>query len=125
MARYDKYDPISGGYRAQLNADLTATEDTGTGNPLMVSLNASGKVVVGAALATTPGRGVLCTTKNMKAGDVVDVMTDGEVVEMSGTAAGAIVTGVTTTGVTDDVAVDATHLAVGYTVESTRMVVRV
>lgn len=124
MARYDKYDPITGGYRASLAADLVATEDTGAGNPLMVSINASGLVVPGAT-AVTDIRGVLCTTKNLKAGAIVDVMTDGEIVEMANIAAGAVITGLNTTGVIDDVAASATQFRLGWAVEATRFIVRV
>lgn len=123
MARYDKYDPKDGGFRAQLAADLPATTATGTGNPLGVGLNASGKVVPGAGQSGIVG--VLCTTRAMKAGDVVDVMKDGEIVEMAAVAAGTLVTSLTTTGVTDDVAADATHIRVGHTVEATRLIVGV
>jgi len=124
LARYDKVDPVSGGFRAPLNADLTATSKTGTGNPLMVTINGSGRVVVGAT-ATTDIRGVLCTTEDKKAGDIVDVMTSGEIVEMAGIAAGAVITGLNTTGVIDDLAADATHFRLGWAVEAERFIVRV
>lgn len=129
MARYDKYDPFAGGFRALLNADLVATEDTGTGIPVGVTLNSSGKVVVGGA--TEPGEpilGVLCTTKNLKANDVVDVMTDGEIVEMpSATFVAGSVVWSGTNGVLDVTApaAGANKCRVGYIVELGRMVVRV
>lgn len=123
MARYDKYDPVSGGFRAPLNADLPATSKTGNGNPLMVTINGSGRVVPGAAATTV--RGVLCTTEDKKAGDIVDVMTSGEIVEMADVAAGALLTGLNTTGVVDDVAPSATQFAVGWCVEATRAIIRV
>lgn len=123
MARYDKYEPKAGGFRAPLAADLVATTDQGTGNPLGVGLDVNGRVVPGAGQSGIVG--VLITTKNMKAGDIVDVMTAGEIVEMAAVAAGTMVTALTTTGVTDDNATDATHLPVGFTVEATRLVVRV
>ncbi len=124
MARYDKYNPISGGFRAPLAADLTATEDTGAGNPVGVGLNASGRVVVGPG--TSGIVGVLCTTKNLKAGDVVDVMTHGEIVEMATpfTVAGDEVVVTTATGVLGQGAVGAGVLRVGHTVEAGRLVVR-
>jgi hypothetical protein len=124
MARIDKYDPHSGGFRAPLNADLPATSKTGAGNPLMVSINGSGRVVAGAASIDLV-RGVVVTTEDKKAGDIVDVMTAGEVVEMANTAAGAVLTGLTTTGEIDDIAPDATHLRVGWCVEATRGVIRI
>jgi hypothetical protein len=60
----------------------------------------------------------------MKAGEIVDIMTDGDIVEMAGVAAGSLVTAATVGGVVDDVAADATHWPVGFTVEATRLVVR-
>jgi hypothetical protein len=133
LARYDKYDPISGGFRAKLAADLAATEDTGTGVPVGVSLNASGQVQVGGGTDGTnygdPLIGVLCTTKNLKAGDVVDVMTEGEIVEMPSATfvAGSTVFAVGTTGALDITAPAAvgTKTRVGYIVEVGRLVVRV
>lgn len=124
MARYDKYDPKSGGFRAPLAADLAATEKTGNGNPVGATLDANGRVLTAAA-GNTGTVGVLCTTKDMKAGDIVDVMTDGEIVEMADVAAGTIITNTEATGVIDDVAVAAGVVRVGHTVEATRLVVRV
>ena len=60
MARYDKYDPISGGFRAPLAANLTLTN--GNFGPKAVSLNSSGKVVVGTA-GTTGLVGILERTQ--------------------------------------------------------------
>lgn len=122
MARYDKYEPKAGGFRAPLAADLPATSKTGNGNPLGATLDANGRVVF-AGITADNLRGVVVTTKALKAGDVVDVMNGGEIVEMAGTAAGATVTS-TAAGVIDDVAADATHFKVGFTVEATRLVVR-
>lgn len=123
LARYDKYDPNVGGFRAPLAADLTATEKTGNGNPLPVGLDVNGRVVAGAGAAGSVSGtvGLLCTTRDMKAGDVVDVMNFGEIVEMAGTVAGtryaALANG--TIG-----APGAGLLNVGWTVEATRLVVR-
>lgn len=122
MARYDKYEPKSGGFRAPLAADLSATSKAGNGNPKGCTLDTNGRVVF-TGITAANFRGVVCTTKDMKAGDIVDVMTDGEIVEMAATVAGATVT-TDATGVIDDVAADASHFNVGFTVESTRLVVR-
>lgn len=119
MARYDKVDPISGNVRAALAADLAKTAP---GNPLGVGLDSSGRVVAGAGNSGIVG--VLCTTRDMKAGDIVDVMTNGEIVEMAGVTAGTVLTANTGTGVLAVTAADATHQAVGFTVEATRLVVR-
>jgi hypothetical protein len=65
----------------------------------------------------------VCLTKALKANDIVDVMQDGEIVELTGLVAGdeywAVATG---EGIT---ATQAAGLRkVGWTVEATRLVVR-
>lgn len=122
MARYDKYDPISGGTRAPLAADLAATASTGNKNPIGVGLDTNGRVVPGAG--NTGIVGVLVTTRAMKAGDIVDVMSLGDVVEMAGVTAGTIITADTTSGALGTTAASATKTPVGHTVEATRLVVR-
>ena len=120
MARYDKYEPHAGGFRAPLAADLSKTSG---GNPIGVGLNNLGQVVPGAGNSGV--KGVLCTTRDMKAGDVIDVMTNGEVVEcVAPIVAGTTITADTTTGALDVTAADATHVAIGFTVEAARLVVR-
>jgi len=97
VARYDKYDPKDGGFRAPLAANLNATSKTGAGNPVGVGLDAQGRVVVGAG--NTGIVGALVTTKNMVAGEIVDVMKDGEIVEMAAPAvAGSVISVVDATG---------------------------
>lgn len=119
--RYDKYDPISGGERAQLNADLSKTSG---GNGIGVGLNSSGLVVPGAG--NTGIIGVLVTTRDMKAGDTVDIMRSGECVEAaSPIVAGTIITADTTTGALGVTAASATKVAIGHAVEATRLVVNV
>jgi hypothetical protein len=123
MARIDKYDFNDGGFRAPLAADrakLNGLVTTATG-PLGVGLDSSGRVVLGAG--NTGVVGVLVLTEDKKAGDVVDVMTDGEITDCGGTA-GTIYTADTTTGVIGTTAADATHTRVGHTVEAGRLVVR-
>jgi hypothetical protein len=119
MSRYDKYDNLSGGFRAPLNADTSKNAD----NPIGVGLNSSGKVVVGAG--NTGIIGVLVLTRDMKAGDVVDVMTSGEVVEcVAPLVAGTAITADTTTGALGVSAASATKTPIGFTVEATRLIVR-
>jgi hypothetical protein len=143
MARYDKYDPISGGFRAILNADLVLTNGAFVG---AVSLNASGLVVAGTAgqsgcvgvVVKNVARGPItqwATTSlgtanpsapiGAMAGDVVDIMTSGEINDLDTTAfpAGskiyAAASGaLSTTGGTGKV-------LVGHTVEAGRLIVRV
>jgi len=126
VARYDKYDPYDGGFRAALAVDWLSTDlDTVIG----VSLNASGKLVKGTAGQSGPC-GVVVLTKAHKAGHIVDVMTDGEIVDFTvsgrpSVAFAAAVAGtafyVATTG-----AISATNTGfpVGWTVEAARLVVR-
>lgn len=119
MARYDKYNPISGGSRARLAADWAKADE---GIPFAVSLDANGRVVKGTA-GQSGIFGVLVVDKTAsttipakKAGDVVDVMRSGEIVEVAGIPAGTAVyaaaTGALSAGVLGD-------RAVGTTVEST------
>lgn len=117
MARIDKYDPVDGGFRAPL-----AGAWTGSATPKGVGLDANGRVVVGAGQSGLVA--VVCQPKNMVAGAPVDNMTDGELVEFSG-AAGTAYTANTTTGVISSAAASATQIPVGYTVEATRLIVRV
>lgn len=122
MARYDKYDPISGGFRAPLNADWDDTNDIG--KPFGVGINSSGRVVKGAGQSGVRGL-LIVDAKGKKAGDIVDVMTNGEVVYSTGDVATALAAGtryVANTGT--GVLATATGTEIGYTVEATRLVVR-
>lgn len=85
MSRYDKYDPYDGGYRATLNAAIVAAD---AGKLRAVSLNASGRAVIGGS-ALTDLRGIICPTEAMPATASIDVMTDGEVAEPTTTAGAA------------------------------------
>lgn len=117
MARIDKYQPVAGGFRAPLNAAYT-----GAVAPIAVGLNSSGRVVAG------PGQtgivGVVCSPYDKAAGDIVDVMTAGELVEFGGVA-GTPYTANTTTGVITSGAASETQVLVGFTVEADRLIVRV
>ena len=115
--RYDKYDPISGGFRAPLDADVDAAD-----TPVGVGLNSTGEVVVGAG--QTGIVGVLWLSADKTAGTAVDVMTSGEMVEMTGLAAGAVVCADTTTGAINDDTPSATKVPVGFTVDASRLIVR-
>jgi hypothetical protein len=126
MARYDKYDPVSGGFRARLAADWAAAD----GVPIGVGLDANGHVVPGAGTSGVIGVLVLVSaqTGRGKANDVIDVMTHGEIVELTdaqvgGTlAAGIPIYADNTSGALNIVGTGATK--VGYTVELDRLVVR-
>lgn len=138
MARYDKYDPMSGGFRAPIAANFgyTASAPDKTHADLnklfAVALNGSGQVVKFGSGATAFA-GVMVLTRPMAAGDIVDVMTDGEIVELVDAeilAADTLGTGQALFG---DVSTATGQLAatsatgdfyVGRTVESTRLIVR-
>lgn len=121
--RYDKYDPVSGGFRAPLAAAVVLAD---AGKPFGVGLNTSGQVVRGAG--NTGIVGVLIVTRAMAAGEIVDVMTHGECVEgtlSDGTT--ALTAGTAYYGVPADGTLSATATAnkkLGHTVEATRLVVR-
>jgi len=126
MARYDKYDPYSGGFRAPLAADWAVAD---YGVPFAVGLDANGRVVKGAgnsgivAVLVVDGNvvgGVLRGTAKL-AGDIVDCMTSGEIVDCAGLVAGDAYGG-TPTG---PLASTAGLPQVGHTVEAGRLVVRV
>src|SRR5580765_3158097 len=116
MARIDKYNPVSGGFRAPLLAAYT-----GSPNVIGVGINNAGKVVVGGGI--TGVIGVICIPLNKNAGDIVDVMTDGEIVQ-AGLVVGTLYTANTTTGVLSSGAPSASQTPVGWTVEADRLIVR-
>jgi hypothetical protein len=121
MARYDKYDPISGGFRAPLAADWA---DNQKGIPFGVTLDGNGRVVKVSAVDTA--RGVLVIDQAKVAGDIVDVMTAGEIVECTGLAAGTeYYTHTDATLVNTAPGAGVNKVRVGTTVEAARLVVRV
>lgn len=139
MAKYDKYDPIAGGFRAPLAADLSF-DTAGQFGPKAVSLNTAGRVVVGTAgnsgfvgvvvknVPMTPRLGNISGQVNAgvpiggKAGDIVDIMTSGEIVGLTGLTAGTAYYA-KADGTLSATAGDGPY--VGTTVEATRLVVRI
>jgi len=117
VARFDKYDPISGGFRAPLNFDVASGD---VGKIIGVGLNANGRIVKGAG--NTGVRGVICPTQPMAAGDIIDTMTSGEIVDVTGLAAGTVYYTAAADGA---VSTTNTGTHVGHTVEAERLVVRV
>lgn len=128
MARYDKYEPKGGGFRAPLAADMT---DAQVDTLLGVGLDVNGRAVVGGG--NTGVVGVMAMPRRLNARDIADIMTNGDVVELPtaltagsrvySTAAGDITTAADTGG-TAPVA----NKPVGYVVgdrNGTRLVVRV
>ena len=130
-ARYDKYDPISGGFRGMLAADITPAAD-GTYGPVAVSLNSSGKVVVGTAGPSgLVGIMVVNRWKDFppKTGEIVDIMTSGEIVFEGGSSFDpGIPVYVTPAGVLTDEDEDVSnnpYTQIGWTTHDDRLVVRV
>lgn len=141
-ARYDKYEPISGGFRAPLGADLTF-DAAGHFGPKAVSLNASGQAVVGTA-GQSGGVGILIKNVPLypnlgnvagavnaavpiggKAGNIVDIMTDGEIVGVTGLVAGTTYYAAADGTLTNTApAAGVNGYRVGHTVEADRLVVR-
>lgn len=122
--RFDKYDPVSGGFRAPLFAardKASGAVGGGAAAAIGVGLDANGRVVAGAG--QTGIVGVLCPSSDMVAGDIGDVMTDGEIVDFGGVA-GTVYSADTTTGVISAAAPSATKQQVGFTVEGGRLIVR-
>lgn len=117
MARIDKVAAGVGNFRAPLNANVT-----GGAAPLGVGLNASGRVVAGAGVTGIVG--IIVCPYDKVAGDPIDVMDRGELVEFGGTA-GTVYTANTTTGVISNGAASATQKVIGHTVEGDRLIVRV
>lgn len=119
MSRIDKYDPVDGGFRAKL-AFAPAV-----GVALGVGLDATGKVVAGAG--ATGVVGVICPSSVLAINDVIDVMTHGEIVDVTGLAAGTSYYGAAADGVVaaGAPAVGVNSAKIGYTVEAWRLIVRV
>ena len=139
MARYDKYDPISGGFRAKLAANLSLTDGSFIGG---VSLDSSGRVVPGTGGQTgivgvvvknaarqpiAPFAGGMGAPNpnapiGAMAGDVVDIMTSGEIVDLDTTnfPAGTAIYA----GASGKLSNNNTGTKVGWTVEDGRLVVR-
>ena len=137
MARYDQVEPHVGIVRAPLAANLTL-DAHGEFGPIAVSLDANGRVVVGTEgqsgfvgvlvknVPVVPaGRFTAAQVVNnwmgARAGDVVDIMTQGQILEVTGLAAGSAIYAVPATGVLTTTA--SGNVRVGFTVEAGRLVV--
>lgn len=127
VSRIDKYEPMGGGFRAPLNAAIPLAD---VGKIIGVSLNGSGKVVYGAAAAAGI-KGVINPVHAMGAGEIIDVMTDGEIVECTlndGTTAltaGTDYYATATAGTGGITATATSNQYIGHTVENDRLIVRV
>lgn len=121
MARYDKYDGRSGGFRAPLAADWA---DNQKGIPFGITLDGNGRVVKVSAVDTA--KAVLVIDRAMSAGDTVDCMTHGEIVDCTGLSAGTeYFTAADGTLTATAPGTGVNKVRVGTSVEATRLVVRV
>lgn len=122
MSRFDKYDPVSGGFRAPLDAAISSSD---VGKIFAVALNNTGEVIR-TGIATSMIVGVIVPHKAFAAGDVIDVMTAGEIVEATETAGTAFTAGTPVYGHADGTVNDTATSGklVGFTVELDRVVVR-
>jgi len=124
VARYDKYDPVSGGFRAP---SAIAWVEADLAKIFAVGLDTSGNVVKGGG--NTGIIGVIVLTKAKAIGEIVDVMTSGEIVGAAlsdgttGLTAGTAYYGVIASGLLSATAT--ANKKVGHTVEAGRLVVRV
>ena len=124
IPRFDKYDPVSGGFRAPLAAAILATDKD---KIQAVSINSSGQVAIGGA-AETAIIGVIIAGRAMAAGDVIDVMTHGEIVGALTTAGAAFVTGAivsVASGASTGLVASAAGKVIGRVIEADRLVIRV
>lgn len=128
MARFDKYDPVSGGFRAKLGDAIVSGD---VGGVIGVRIDTNGLVKKGTG-ATTPAdvRGVICPTRTMAVGDPIDVMTSGEIVDVDTIAGTGLTAGevayVNTTSANSGLLTDSatTNAKVGHMVEAWRLIVR-
>lgn len=116
MARYDKYSGVTGGFRAE------AAEDQDPDNfdlVLGAGLDANGRMLLGdPANSGYVGVCIVDRTKR-RAGNIQDIMTDGEIVDVEG-----LDPGTTYYLGADGTLGEAGRYKVGHTVESWRLVVR-
>lgn len=127
MARFDKYEPHVGGFRARLNADWL---DADVGKIIAVSLNANGRIVKGNPVGSSGLKGVVALGMARKAGHPVDVMQFGEILDVvdddvAGTlGAGLNVFALGTTAAGTLTLTATSNVYVGHMVEIDRLVVR-
>lgn len=118
MANYEKYDGKAGGHRAVLEEDWKVED---LKKVIGVGFNASGNLVVGEG--TTGLVGVLVLTEAWKAGDTVDPMQHGEIVDFMPSTPGTKYYADPVTGVVNATAGAGKHF-VGYTGKAGHLFVR-
>lgn len=117
MSRYDKYSGVTGGFRAEA---AEAADPADYDVVLGAGLDANGRVLQGVP-SNSGFKGVTIRDRTKRrAGDILDIMTHGEIVDVDGLAAGTTyyLQGDGTLGAAE------TRYHVGHTVEAWRLVVR-
>jgi hypothetical protein len=122
MARFDKIEPHVGSFRAPLGFQPVAAD---VGKIYAVDINGSGAVIK--SVAGTACRGVICLSSMIPQGKPIDVMTDGEIVDILDATSG--VTGFAAgaepkAGAAGVLDVAAAGKSIGWFVQSWRLVVR-
>jgi hypothetical protein len=118
VPRYDKYDGVAGGFRAAAAANCPEADFNDIKG---AALDASGHMVTGAA-GTSGFVGVVVRDRTKRrAGDIQDIMTNGEIVDCEGLTAG---TAYYLNAGTGELQTAETRYHVGHTVEAWRLVVR-
>jgi hypothetical protein len=119
-ARFDKYDPDSGGTRAKLAATWL---DADVGQVRGVALNGSGLAIKSATLVDA--KGVVALGKKRFSGEPIDIMQNGDIVDVPGLIAGTdyfMAANGTLTATPPGAGINGIY--VGFTVEADRLVVR-
>lgn len=117
MARYDKYDGVAGGFRVEAAA---AQVEANYDRPIGIGVNANGLGVT-TSPEQTGFKGVTIVDRTKRrAGDILDVMTNGEIVDCEGLAAGTTYF----LSAAGELQTAESRYYVGHTVEAWRLVVR-
>jgi hypothetical protein len=118
MARYDKYDGVAGGFRVE---SATVQDPANFDRPIGLGIDANGLGhTKSAEQSRFKGVTIVDRTKRRE-GDVLDVMTNGEIVDCVGLDAGTTYYLDPATG---ELATAESAYYVGHTVEDWRLVVR-
>ena len=123
MARYDKYDGVTGGFRGTAEADADPAD---FGKILGASTNAGGRTLVGDPGYTGFTGVVIVDRTKRKAGNRLDIMTHGEIVLDSDEPGGLLTAGTTyyLDPADGTLQTDESRYHVGHTEENFRLVVR-
>lgn len=124
--RIDKYDPVSGGFRAPLLADRakSTTAVGGAAPAIGMGPDNQGRLVPGKGNCASV-KGIVCLSSDLKAGSPADVMTDGEIVEFGGVAGTDYQCDDVTGAIAAGPGTAAGKTYIGHTIEADRLIVRV